>query len=105
MGEIRLHTKSNFNRLLLREEKIFFNLYFHSSYFARRFDLPVEIIGVKMGYHIFVNGVLSIEETEAHFGQNRPKSTIIGYVLTPSDMDTKKIPPFWTGCPCRMREN
>ena len=20
-------------------------------------------------------------------------------------MDTKKIPPFWTGCPCRLREN
>ena len=79
IGEIGLHTKSKFNRLLLREEKIFFNLYFHSSHFARRFNLPVEIIGVKMEYHIFVNGVLSIIETEAHFGQNRPKSTIIGY--------------------------
>ena len=22
-----------------------------------------------------------------------------------SDMDTKKISPFWTGCPCRRREN
>ena len=28
-GEIGLHMKSNFNRLLLREEKVFFNLYFH----------------------------------------------------------------------------
>ena len=25
--------------------------------------------------------------------------------FAPSNMDTKKIPPFWTGCPCRLREN
>ena len=25
--------------------------------------------------------------------------------LSPSYLDTKKIPPFWTECPCRLREN
>ena len=68
MGEIGLHTKSKFNRLLLREEKIFFNLYFHSSYFARRFNLPVEIIGVKMGYHIYVKN--RAESTKIDYARN-----------------------------------
>ena len=31
------------------------------------------------------------------------KSTRFG--AAPSDLDSKKIPPFWTGCPCRLREN
>ena len=30
---------------------------------------------------------------------------VIPVVIAPSDLDTKKIPPFWTGCPCRLREN
>ena len=36
-----------------------------------------------------------------------PYVAILRYLdlASPSDMDTKKIPPFWTGCPCRLREN
>ena len=48
---------------------------------------------------------ISMEEDHMMVEEERKVDTMnSGGVLPPTDLDTKKISPFWTGCPCLPRE-